>query len=337
MTFTPHKTLVVRPAHSPLRGEVGVPGDKSISHRVLLFGALAEGETRAIGWLPAEDCLATVRVLRALRVKISFDEPTSVRVQGVGLQGLREPEDALDCGGSGTTMRLLAGILAGQPFTSIMTGNAALRRRPMGRIAVPLRAMGAEILSREMDGQEKPPLAIRGGGLRAIEYVMPMASAQVKSALLLAGLFAGGTTLVQETGPARDHTERLLRAMGAPLRVEGSCVSIESPREPLRPLGATNDGVNVPGQAYRIPGDLSSAAFPLVAATLVRNSAVRLANVGVNPTRTGLLDMMGAMGVELRLEKLSDTDVEPTADLIVQGTELSGIEVGGEWVVRSID
>ncbi len=325
-----HKTLLVRPASGPLRGSARVPGDKSISHRVLLFGALAEGETRATGWLPAEDCLATVRVLRALGVEVAHDEPTSVRVQGVGLRGLREPEEVLDCGGSGTTMRLLAGILAGQPFTSVLTGNAALRRRPMGRIAAPLRLMGATLLSRDHDGREKPPLAIRGGGLQGIEYPMPMASAQVKSALLLAGLFASGETVVREPGPARDHTERLLRAMGVPLRVEGNRIAIASPREPLRPLSSE-------GAPYQVPADPSSAAFPLVAATLVQGSEVRLEAVGTNPTRTGLLDLLVGMGAEVQETNRQGEAAEPTADWLVRGTELTGATIGGETVVRAID
>ncbi|MDQ4074751.1 MAG: 3-phosphoshikimate 1-carboxyvinyltransferase [Chloroflexota bacterium] len=326
-----HKTLIIHPATSPLRGTVRVPGDKSISHRVLLFGALAEGETCATGWLPAEDCLATVRVLRAMGVEIMQETPSSVRVRGVGLRGLREPEDVLDCGGSGTTMRLLAGILAGQPFTSILTGNAALRRRPMGRIAVPLRAMGAMILSRDMMGREKPPLTIRGGNVQPLEYIMPVASAQVKSALLLAGLFAGGETTVREPGPARDHTERLLHAMGAPLRVDGNRITIRSPREPLRPLQAAA------GRPYEIPADPSSAAFPLVAATLVRGSEVRLTGVGVNQTRTGLLDFLQTMGAEVEQFNLAGDDIEPTADLLVRGTELNGTEIGGAEIVRAID
>ncbi len=308
-----------------------MPGDKSISHRVLLFGALAEGETRATGWLPSEDCLATLHILRALGVEVAHDSATSVRVQGVGLRGLREPEEVLDCGGSGTTMRLLIGILAGQRFTSVLTGNAALRRRPMGRVTTPLRAMGATILSREMEGRERAPLAIRGGGLQSVDYVLPIASAQVKSAVLLGGLYASGETTVREPGPARDHTERLLRAMGVPLRVEGRRITIASPYEPLRPLQGSDGG------PYRIPADPSSAAFPLVAATLVRGSEVRLEGVAVNPTRTGLLDILATMGAEVAQENLAGDAVEPTADLLVCATELDGTEVGGEVVVRAID
>lgn len=326
-----HQTLLIRPASTPLRGTVRVPGDKSISHRVLLFGALAEGETHATAWLPAEDCLATLHILRAMGVEIANDEPTTVRVQGVGLRGLREPEEVLDCGGSGTTMRLLMGILAGQHFTSVLTGNAALRRRPMGRVATPLRAMGATILSREMDVREKAPLTIRGGGLHAIDYVLPVASAQVKSAVLLAGLYASGETTVREPGPARDHTERLLRAMGVPLRVEGRRITVAAPYAPLRPLQ------NPDGGAYPIPADPSSTAFPLVAAMLVQGSEVRLEGVAVNPTRTGLLDILGAMGADLAQTNPAGDAIEPTADLLVRATELNATDVGGEVVVRAID
>lgn len=324
-------TLKVYPAANPLRGTARVPGDKSISHRALLFGALAEGETRAEGWLPAEDCLATIRVLRALGVEIAHEEPTTVRVQGVGLRNLREPADVLDCGGSGTTMRLLAGILAGQPFTSVLTGNPALRRRPMDRIAKPLRAMGATILSREMDGREKAPLSIRGGGLRAIEYVLPIASAQVKSAVLLAGLFADGETSVREPGPARDHTERLLSAMGVPVDREGARISIRPPQAPLRPLRDEKGG------PYRIPADISSAAFLLVAGSIVPDSAVILPEVGVNETRTGVLDVLKSMQADISSANLRSESVEPVADLEVRGTELQAVDVDGDIVVRTID
>jgi 3-phosphoshikimate 1-carboxyvinyltransferase len=325
-----HRTLIVRPASTPLVGTVQPPGDKSISHRVLLFGALAEGETHADGWLPAEDCLATIRVLRGLGVDISQETPFSVRVRGSGLHGLAEPEDVLDCGGSGTTMRLLAGILAGQRFTSVLTGNEALRRRPMGRVVTPLRAMGALILGRIAGERERAPLTIRGGGLQSLEYVMPIASAQVKSALLLAGLFASGETCIREAGPTRDHTERLLSAMGAPLQVENGRVRVAAPREPLRPPG----DAAVP---YRVPADPSSAAFPLVAALLVGGSDVRLEGVGVNPTRTGLLDILGEMGARIQQRGRDVSSSEPRATLAARGGMLRGIDIGGELVVRAID
>ncbi|MGB0385332.1 MAG: 3-phosphoshikimate 1-carboxyvinyltransferase [Ardenticatenaceae bacterium] len=326
-----HKTLLVRPASAPLHGEARVPGDKSISHRVLLFGALAEGETYATGWLSAEDCQATANVLRGLGVTITHETPTTVRVQGVGLHGLREPEEVLDCGGSGTTMRLLSGILAGQPFTSVLSGLPALRRRPMRRIADPLRTMGATILSRDMAGRQKAPLTIRGGGLEGIDYTMPVASAQVKSCVLLAGLFARGETIAREPGPARDHTERLLKAMGAPLQVDGPNISITAPQKPLKPLQGPAGG------PYQIPADPSSSAFPLVAATLVQNSEVQLTGVGTNSTRTGLWEILGRMGAEIERSNPRGDGIEPIADLLVRGTELNGIDVGGQVVVRAID
>lgn len=327
-------TLIVRSAQTPLRGHVQVPGDKSISHRTLLFGALAEGETYATGWLPAEDCLATVRVLRALGVPIERPTPTSVRVQGVGLHGLREAEDVLDCGGSGTTMRLLSGILAGQPFMSVLTGNPALRRRPMARITRPLRQMGATILTRDAQGREKAPLTICGGQLEPIDYQMPVASAQVKSAILLAALYAHGTSIVHECGPARDHTERLLREMGVPLVIDGPHISLSPPTSPLRPLRGTTKNQNAP---YPIPADISSAAFLLVAATLVQGSKVHLARVGTNPTRTGILDILTMMGAEIQPTHTNLAHSEPTTDITVQGTELNAAEIGGSVVVRAID
>lgn len=326
-----HRTLVIRPQTTPLRGTVQVPGDKSISHRTLLFGALAEGETIAEGWLPAEDCLATMRVLRQLGVAIEQLSPTSVRVVGTGLQGLRESEDVLDCGGSGTTMRLLVGLLSGFPFLSVLTGNPALRRRPMGRVADPVRHMGATILARRGDGKERAPLAIHGGNLHGTHYDLPVASAQVKSALLLAGLFAEGETVVTEPGPTRDHTERLLRAMGVSVETDGPTVRIRKPDHALRPLQSQN------GSAYIIPADPSSAAFPIAAASLVAGSQVSLTGVGVNRTRTGLIELLNAMGEPVAYDTPDVDDIEPTATLHVQATELQGIDIGGEVVVRAID
>jgi 3-phosphoshikimate 1-carboxyvinyltransferase len=326
-----HKTLLVRPQRTPLRGTVQVPGDKSISHRTLLFGALADGETHAEGWLPAEDCLATLHILRALGVSIEQPTPTTVKIQGVGLQGLREAENVLDCGGSGTTMRLLVGLLSGFPFLSVLTGNPALRRRPMGRVAAPVRQMGATILARTADGKERAPLAIRGGTLRGMDYRMPMASAQVKSAVLLAGLYADGETIVTEPGPTRDHTERLLRAMGVRVQSDGAQVAIQPPTSSLSPLQGIDGGV------YHIPGDPSSAAFPMAAAVLVRDSEIALRNVGVNRTRTGLMDILNSMGEPVALAAPDIEEIEPTATLFVRHDVLSGTEIGGEGVVRAID
>lgn len=306
----------------PLQGRVRVPGDKSISHRALLLGAIAEGEMRVENWLPAGDCQATLRCLRALGVEIEQHTPTTLTVHGRGLRGLRPPTEVLDCRGSGTTMRLLAGILAGHPFESVLDGHAGLRRRPMGRIIEPLRQMGARVEGR--DGGY-PPLRIHGGDLQGIDYALPVASAQVKSCLLLAGLYAVGPTTVREPGPARDHTERMLRAMGADLQVDGAAITLTPSPRPLRPLH------------LRVPGDLSSAAFLLVAALLVPGSVVRIEGVGVNPTRTGLLDVLRAMGAEIALRNARERGGEPVADLHVEASSLHGTTVQGELVVRMID
>ncbi|MFQ6058009.1 MAG: 3-phosphoshikimate 1-carboxyvinyltransferase [Anaerolineae bacterium] len=307
-----------------LRGQVRVPGDKSISHRALLLGAIAQGETRVRGFLPAADCLATLACVRALGIEVDALNATTLVVHGRGLHGLREPEEVLDCGGSGTTMRLLMGLLAGQSFTSVLTGNASLRRRPMERVAVPLRRMGAEVRTTE----GCPPLVIRGGRLRGVEYALPVASAQVKSAILLAGLYAEGETVVREPGPARDHTERMLRAMGAAVQVRGPLITLLPDPQPLSPLDIT------------IPGDFSSAAFLLVAALLVLGSEVAIQGVGVNPTRTGLLEVLRRMGAEVVVEgggEVNGASGEPVGDLVVRTSELAGVEVGGQIIPRMID
>lgn len=334
--------LIVHPS-SPLRGSVTVPGDKSISHRALLLGALAAGDTAVRGWLPAEDCQATLRCVRDLGVTVEQSGPTELLVHGAGVHGLREPANVLDCGGSGTTMRLLAGILAGQPFLSVLTGNDALRRRPMARVAIPLRQMGATLLGR--DGDRLPPLAIRGGALRAIGYAMPVASAQVKSALLLAGLFAEGETTIHEPGPARDHTERMLRAFGIQIHAVGPVIRLADGQRLVAPTG---DG-GKPG--IDVPGDFSSAAFPLVAAILVPESQVELRGIGANPTRTGLYDLLRKMGAEVALQgpdpqgasgsgtavPLPDGVGEPIAALSAQGSRLEAVDVAGDLIVRTID
>ena len=313
--------LQIQPARR-LRGRIQVPGDKSISHRALLLGGLADGPCRVHNFLPSADCEATLRCLRALGVQIDEHSPTELTVQGVGLRGLREPEDVLDCGGSATTMRLLAGILAGQPFLSVLTGREGLRRRPMRRIIEPLRQMGASLWGR--DGDRLPPLAIRGGPLRGIDYELPVASAQVKSCLLLAGLFAEGPTIVREPGPARDHTERMLASMGAELSVNGSVITL-TPGERLSPMEIS------------IPGDFSSAAFFLVAGCLVPEGEVLIEGVGLNPTRTGLLEVLRSMGADIGVENERLVGSEPVGDLFVRSSGLSATEVSGPLVVRMID
>ncbi|HIQ04796.1 MAG TPA: 3-phosphoshikimate 1-carboxyvinyltransferase [Anaerolineae bacterium] len=314
--------LRVRRSHT-LRGRIAVPGDKSISHRALILGALAEGETRVRGFLPGGDPLATVNNLRRLGVEIEELAPDRVIVHGRGLEGLHEPEEVLDCVNSGTTMRLLAGVLAGLPFTSVLTGSAQLRRRPVGRITTPLRQMGATVLGR--DKGRLPPVAIAGGNLRGIEYELPVPSAQTKSAVLLAGLSADGLTVVREPGPARDHTERMLRAMGAPIEVMGHIITSERPNRPLTPLDVT------------IPGDISSASFLIVAAVLAPDSDLTIESVGVNPTRTGLLDVLRRMGADIELSNEREVSGEPVADLRVRTSDLQAGSVSGDDVVRMID
>ncbi len=316
--------MSIRPS-GPFQGHVRVPGDKSISHRALILGAIADGASRVENFLPAADCRATLGAVRALGVEVEEASPTSLIIHGRGQRGLQEPGDVLDCARSGTTMRLLAGLLAGQPFLTVLGGEAQLRRRPMRRIVEPLRLMGATILGR--DGGRLPPLAVQGGDLQGITYTLPVASAQVKSALLLAGLYADGPTTIREPGPARDHTERMLGAMGTRLEVGHQDIRELQiwPGESLRALDVA------------VPGDISSAAFLIVAATLAPGSEMVIEDVGVNPTRTGLLDALEAMGAAVTVENRREAGGEPVADLTVRATELRGVEVGGDTVVRMID
>lgn len=314
--------LKIEPGNG-LRGETTVPGDKSISHRAVMLGALAKGASRVVRFLPGGDPMATVSVVRGLGVDIEQLGSTELVIHGRGLRGLKEPEDVLSCVNSGTTARLVSGILAGQDFLSVLTGSPQLRQRPMGRIVRPLTAMGARIWGR--DGGRLLPLAIHGGNLHAMEYTLPVASAQVKSAVLLAGLFADGETIVRQPGPARDHTERLLEAMGADIRAEGLDVRLMPPPDDLRPFDVT------------VPGDFSSAAFLLVAALLVPGSEVVIRHVGVNPTRTGLLDVLMEMGADVSLQEERVVGGEPVADLLVRRSHLSAGKVAGDRVVRMID
>ncbi len=319
--------LTVRPS-APLRGRVRVPGDKSISHRALLLGALADGPSRIAGFLPCGDSLTTLACLRALGVEVETHDATTLTIHGRGLRGLRAPSVPLDCARSGTTMRLLAGILAGHPLGQVsrpcpctLTGDEQLLRRPMRRVVEPLRRMGAEIET--TDGHA--PLTIRGRRLRGCDHTLAIASAQVKSALLLAGLYAGGPTTIRQPGPARDHTERMLAAMEATIEVSGLTVTLAPSPSSLVPLSLT------------VPGDISSAAFPLVAAALVPGSEVAVENVGVNPTRTGLLDVLRTMGADVVVTNEREQGNEPVADVTVRASGLVGVEVGGDTVVRMID
>ena len=275
-------------ALGPLQGDLRFAGDKSICHRALMLGALAEGDTRIANFSGGGDNRSTLACLRRLGVVVDEinDEAvgTTLVVHGVGLHGLREPDDVLDAGNSGTTMRIMSGLLAGQPFFSVLTGDEFLRKRPMRRVITPLRALGAEIYGRE--GDTKAPLAVRGKKLKGADIVLEVASAQVKSALILAGLYADGNTTVTEPGPSRDHTERMLKHMGARITVSAPKITVHT--------GSTLRGADI-----RVPGDISSAAFFLVAGLIVPGSEIVLRDVGVNPTRTGIIDILHAMGGDI--------------------------------------
>jgi 3-phosphoshikimate 1-carboxyvinyltransferase len=316
--------LVITPSRG-LRGELTPPGDKSLSHRAVLFASLAEGTTDIAGFLAGEDTQNTARAMQMLGVPLQESGPERIIVEGRGLHGLSEPADALDLGNSGTGMRLLAGVLAGQDFFSILTGDQYLRRRPMARIAEPLRKMGASIDGRS--GAKFAPLAIRGAGsgTRAIAYASPVASAQVKSAVLLCGLYADGETSVSEPCKSRDHTERMLRFFGVEVREEGLRVSLRG-RQTLRS----------PGRLV-IPSDISSAAFFLVAAAVVPGSDLLIRNVGTNPTRTGIIDALTAMGADIVLENPREQAGEPVADIRVRYRGLTGARFGGALIPRLID
>lgn len=315
---------IIKPARR-LRGTIAVPGDKSISHRAAMLNALADGEATIHNFLPGEDCLSTLGVLRELGVEWRLDESGDTPVlwiRGVGLRGFVEPSAVLDCGNSGTTMRLMSGILAGQAFFSTLSGDASLCTRPMARVAAPLREMGAQIDGRE-DGRFAP-LAIRGGGLHGIRYRMPVASAQVKSSILLAGLFAQGETIVEEPEATRDHTERMLDTMGARIGREGPAVRL-TPGAPLAPL------------SMRVPNDISAAAFWMVAASVHPDAEIHLTGVGLNPTRTGVIDVLRAMGADLSIEEERQAGGEPVADIVVRSARLRGTGIGGEQVLSAMD
>lgn len=308
---------------TPLSGSCRVPGDKSISHRAIIFASLAEGRSSIRNFLNGHDCMATVHIMRRLGVSIDSFTPTHLLVRGVGIDGLREPTDVLNCANSGTTIRLMAGLLAGQKFVSILSGSDQIRRRPMDRIVDPLRRMGAQILGRS--GGRFAPLAIGQGDLHGIEYTLPVASAQVKSCLLLAGLFARELTIIREPGPARDHTERMLSAMGAPIEVLGSTIHSERPTSPLRPIDIS------------VPGDISSAAFLLAAASAQRDSHVTIEEVGINSTRTGIIDALVQMGAKILFKNRGNEGGEPVANLVVEPSQLRGTEFGGSSIVTMID
>lgn len=304
-----------------VHGRLRVPGDKSVSHRALMLGGIAQGETCISGFLDSEDCLATLGALRALGVQIERPAPREVVVQGVGLHGLRASAQPLDMGNAGTAMRLFMGLLAGQAFDSTLIGDRSLMRRPMERAAAPLRLMGAHLDT--LDG--RPPVRLRGGvGLHGIDYPLPVASAQVKSAVLLAGLYAQGETRVTEPAVTRDHTERMLSGFGVELRRAGATATLRG-------------GQILQGARIAVPGDFSSAAFFMVAGSIAREGSLVLENVGLNPTRTGLLDILRAMGADITVEEQGGEGPEPVATLTVRPARLRGIEVPVELVPLAID
>lgn len=304
-----------------LRGDYEPPGDKSISHRAAMLGALAAGKSRFKNFLEGEDCLRTVQAFQAMGISVSAGSSGTLEVEGKGLRGLEAPASALDLGNSGTTMRLLLGILAGQRFEAVLTGDESLSSRPMKRVTLPLKQMGAQIKGR--DNGNFAPLTIRGGKLKGIDLENTLASAQVKSAILLAGLFAEGQTRVFEKIPSRDHTERFLKAMGVPLRIEKGWISIEK-TEGLKPLET------------RLPGDFSSAAFFITAAAMKLGSELRVKGVGLNPTRTGLIRILKRMGASLE-EKIAEESLEPTGEVWVKGRRLQGVRIAPEEIPSVID
>lgn len=313
--------LSISPVMGPLRGTVTVPGDKSITHRALILGALAEGHTRITGYSRGEDCLNTLGVVQALGVDVQ-EIPEGLDVTGKGIWGLTEPTNVLDCGNSGTGLRLLAGVLAGQQFFSVLTGDASLRSRPMGRVVTPLRQMGANISGRRAG--DLAPLAIQGGALQSVIYESPVASAQIKSCVLLAGLFSKGTTTVKEPMKSRDHSERLFTYLGIPLQVDGCSVQITGQQSFV-------------GKPIAVPGDISAAAFFLVAGSIVPGSEVLLTGIGVNPERTGILDVLSMMGADIAILNNREESGEPVGDLRVRATQLRGTTIGPELIPKTID
>ena len=305
----------------PLHGEISVPGDKSIGHRAVIFGSIAHGSSRVSNLSGGEDNQRTVQAFKDLGVKISSEGET-LHIDGNGWEGLTAPKTTIDCGNSGTTMRLLSGVLAGRPFTTILDGDQSLRRRPMQRVIEPLSRMGANLVGRE--GRGLAPLEINGGNLKGIEYSMPIASAQVKSAILLAGLQAEGVTIIEEPQNSRNHTELMIKGFGGEVGLDGRHVSVQG-------------GQTLYGKDVRIPGDISSAAFFLVAAALIPGSRIVVRRVGVNPTRDGVIEILRRMGAEIELLNATIETGEPVADLKVTGKRLKGLEIGAELVARTID
>ena len=319
------ETRTIKPCPT-LEGEIIIPGDKSISHRAVILNSLTRDGARIDNFAPGRDCLATVRCLKALGVKIdrmgSSDSHTLL-VSGTGEDGLKEASNVLNAENSATTMRLLGGLLASQPFLSVITGDASLRNRPMDRLIEPLRLMGADIWGRGRDSFA--PLVIKGGKLRGIDFALPVPSAQIKSAILLAGLFASSNTVLYQKIPSRDHTERMLKWMGASLESRENSISLLPLSNPLVPVN------------LRVPGDISSAAYFLVAGAIHPNARLVIKDCGINPTRTGIIDILLAMGARLKIYNERLEAGEPLADIVVESSELTGTEVGGDTIPRLID
>lgn len=331
--------LVIKPA-SGLKGKVNVPGDKSISHRAVMIGSLAKGETIVNNFLSSVDCLATIECFRKMGIEIEHRAQstehlpagrhggTRLIIKGKGLYGLTQPETTLDVGNSGTTIRLMSGILAGQEFETTITGDESIRRRPMGRIAIPLWKMGAKVEGERTDDEIHAPLKISGGNLQSIEYELPVPSAQVKSAILLAGLYAEGYTSVLEKTLSRDHTERMLAHF---------CAEVSSSKLFALLSARIRGGREFEGAEVDVPGDISSAAFFLVAALITSNSELSLLNCGVNPTRTGILDVLHRMGGQVEVENERILSEEPRAEIKVRSSGLKAIKLDGEIIPRIID
>ncbi len=318
--ITPQARYRIEPT-ARVGGTIRVPGDKSISHRALMLGGIADGETRVSGFLASADCLATMAAMRALGVGIARPRDNEVIVRGAGKSGLQATTAPLDMGNAGTAMRLSMGLLCGQPFSSTLIGDTSLMQRPMERVARPLRMMGARIDTQ--DG--RPPVVLHGGKpLRAIDYALPMASAQVKSAILLAALNAEGSTHVTEPAPTRDHTERMLGGFGVTVRRDGATVELAG-------------GQALRGADVEVPGDFSSAAFFIVAGCLAAADGLTIEGVGINPTRTGLIDMLRLMGARIDISPRENAGPEPLADITLHASPLRGAVIPPDWVPRAID
>jgi 3-phosphoshikimate 1-carboxyvinyltransferase len=312
-------SVEIRPA-GKIEGVVSVPGDKAISHRLAMIGAIAEGKTIIRNFAESADCASTLECLRGLGVPIKRDW-ASVMVEGQGLQGLQQPSRELDAGNSGTTVRFMAGLVSGFPFKSTFIGDESLSRRPMKRVIDPLRRFGANIDARD---DNYLPMTVTGGSLTAIDFAMPIASAQLKSCVLLAGLFARGTTSVHEPVPSRNHTELALTQFGAQIRTTGNTIEVDG-------------GHALRGEEFVVPGDVSSAAFFIVAALAVPGSRLTLTNVGLNPTRTGLINLLEETQAKISISRMSASGGEAVGDVSVETSEISGMEIGGAWIPNVID